>query len=245
MKLRICLKSAQAFDPVAYQAEGIGVEIQSFVMPAENPEWTLRLVEQWKEKLDGFRGPVATHGPFADLRPVSLDAGIAALSRQRYLDHLKIAHSLGAEYAVFHSQIMPTTPDRTQTLINGASGRFWKDLLEESEFAGDIYIENVFETQPEPLRKYIRSVNHPRIHLLLDIGHQKLSRQPLADWLQVLGPYIRVLHVHDNNRLIDLHEKPGESVRLQVLDYIRENPVDLSLEYPVQSPEEARKDWTL
>ncbi len=245
MKLRICIKNPKDFDPIRFDAAGVGVEIQSFVMPSENRAWTESTAVQWEEKLQDFSGPVATHGPFVDLRPVSPDVGIAALSRERYREHLGMAHRLGAEYAVFHSQIMPTTLPRTQTLINGASGRFWRELLEESEYEGLILIENVFEKQPQPILNYLRSVDHPRVKLLLDIGHQKLSKQPLEEWLHSLHPWIHTLHVHDNNRYVDLHEKPGESVRRQILDFARENPVDLSLEYPILSPEEAREDWQI
>ncbi|HLS53042.1 MAG TPA: hypothetical protein VK031_03650, partial [Tissierellaceae bacterium] len=71
----------------------------------------------------------------------------------------------------------------------------------------------------------------------LDIGHAKLGKVPLEEWISQLNDYISYIHIHSNDGLYDRHleltDKEIERLYL-LLDKYKLNPI-LSLEYKIDN----------
>lgn len=243
MTLRMAWKDPNTWDPNAWETCGIGVEIQSFVLPmteSKEQEWE----EKWSEHLLKATISPGLHGPFIDMRPASMEKDIVAVTRKRYLESLQRAHRLGASYIVFHSQILPMHRGRTQSFINAATAPFWHEVLAETDFRGRVLIENVYEEDPNELKLYFRDMKHAQLGLLLDVGHAKLSGLPLEEWAVELGEQVEVIHIHDNDGLQDRHLPVADGTREEILRIYGTTDVAFTFEMPVASPGLLREEWS-
>lgn len=220
----------------------IGVEIQDLVEPNLSSEDIEKLIHRYKEKFKGFNNIKALHGPFLDLKPSSPDEKIREVSHFRYLYTIKAAKELEIDYLIFHSQINPYLNKPSLARLNNMQAReFWLKLLEEvPDYKGIILLENVFEETPDMLKELIETINLPNIKINLDMGHAKLGRVPLEEWIRELRDYIFYMHIHSNDGEYDVHQRPSEE-EIEHLYYLLDkyaiNPV-LSLEYKVDDTKE-------
>jgi len=232
------------FDEELFNKLNIGVEIQDFTAPNFSMKEIRDIINRYKEKLKGFQGLKSLHGPFLDLKPASPDFKIREVSYTRYLNALNIATELDFDYIIFHSQINPYLNEAiSEDYNNQQSKEFWEKILKETTFKGTILVENVFEESPEMLRKYIETIDNPSIKINLDIGHAKLGKVSLEEWIKCLGKYIEYIHIHSNNGLNDEHKEPSiEEIKnlYTLLDRYNIDPV-LSLEYKMNNIEEQIK----
>jgi len=232
------------FDEKSFNKLNLGVELQDFTDPNFSMKEIRDIKNRYKKKLKGFKGLKSLHGPFLDLKPASPDFKIREVSYRRYLNALNIASELDCDYIIFHSQINPYLNEAiSEDYNNQQSKEFWKEILKETNFKGIILIENVFEESPEMLRKYIETIDSPRIKINLDIGHAKLGRVSLEEWIKFLGKHIKYIHIHSNNGLKDEHKEPSrEEIKnlYTLLDKYNIDPV-LSLEYNMNNIEEEIK----
>ena len=215
----------------------MGVEIQDFTEPNLAKEEVESTVEKYKEKFKEFNGIKSLHGPFLDLKPASPDKLIREVSYNRYLETIKIGQSLEMDCIIFHSQINPKlNQPRIEELNNMQNREMWLSLLEETNYQGLILIENIFEESPYMLKNLIETINIDNIRINLDIGHVKLGKAPLEEWIRELKDYIVYMHIHSNDSLYDLHSAPSrEEVKelYGLLDKYKINPV-LALEYEIE-----------
>ncbi len=244
MKRKI-LKTLSTIDELyleEYKKLNIGVEIQDFTEPNLSLEEIKMIINQYKDRLKDFDNIKALHGPFLDLKPASPDKLIGEISYNRYLNTINIAKELDIDYIIFHSQINPyLNQPFLRELNNKQSKEFWEDILKEvPDYKGIILLENIFEETPSMIKELIETINLPNIKINLDIGHAKLGRVALEEWLSELKDYIAYIHVHSNDGLYDTHKSPTiEEIDnlYYLLDKYCINPV-LSLEYKVADLEE-------
>ena len=88
--------------------------------------------------------------------------------------------------------------------------------------------------------KYIQTVDLPGMKINLDIGHLKARNANLEEWIKELKDYIEYIHVHSNNGIYDLHQRPAEEEIFNFYDLLAKynlNPV-LALEYKFSNIEE-------
>ena len=72
-------------------------------------------------------------------------------------------------------------------------------------------LENVLEEEPGYLLDIVRSADHPRLGLCLDIGHvNAYSAVPVIEWLKRFAPYLRHFHLHNNDGSFDAHAPLNE-----------------------------------
>jgi len=217
----------------------LGVEIQDFVEPNLSSEDIKNTIHRYKEKFEGFNNFKALHGPFLDLKPASPDKMIREVSYFRYLYTIKAAKELKIDYLIFHSQINPLLNKPSMIKLNNMQAKeFWLKILDEvPDYEGIILLENIFEETPHMLKELIETIDLPNIRINLDIGHAKLGKVGLEDWIRGLKNYISYIHVHSNDGLYDTHQSPTKE-EIQKLYYLLDkyniNPV-LSLEYKVDN----------
>ena len=73
-------------------------------------------------------------------------------------------------------------------------------------------LENVMESSPETLVQIAAGVDDPRLSLCLDVGHANtcVSTTPPLDWVAPMSPWLRHVHLHNNEGDTDLHQPLGE-----------------------------------
>ncbi len=73
-----------------------------------------------------------------------------------------------------------------------------------------LVLENVWEEDPELHLELLERIKSPWFGFCLDIGHQhSFSRTTLDKWLQATWPYLKEVHLHDNDGSFDTHFPVG------------------------------------
>lgn len=222
-----------------FKSLNIGVEIQDFTEPNLSRDEISRIISGYKSKFKNFTNIKAMHGPFLDLKPSSPDKLIRNVSFNRYLDTIKIAQQLDIDYIIFHSQINPYLNHPSQRKLNNIQSKeFWEDILSKTiDYRGIILLENIFEETPNMLKELIETINLPNVKINLDIGHAKLGKVNLEEWIKELKDSIEYIHVHSNDGLYDNHQSLSRDEignLYSLLDKYNINPI-LSLEYKVSN----------
>ncbi|NLY44930.1 MAG: sugar phosphate isomerase/epimerase [Tissierella sp.] len=241
-----CIPSIDELDVELFNRLNIGVEIQDFTEPNLSEEQRRNIIDNYKRILVDFKGLKSLHGPFLDLKPSSPDLLIREVSYKRYLDTIHIATELDLDYLIFHSQINPYLNESFISDLNNKQAKeFWEKILEETNFKGTILIENIFEETPKMLKEYIDTIDFSNIKINLDIGHAKVGKASLEDWIVSLKDHISYMHIHSNNGLYDQHQSPDvQEIKTlyHLLDKYDIQPA-LSLEYKINDIEEEIKKY--
>lgn len=241
-----CIRSIDELDVDLFNRLDLGVEIQDFTEPNLSDSEKNKIVKDYKDAFKKFKGIKALHGPFLDLKPSSPDSLIREVSYKRYLDTMNIAAELEIDYIIFHSQINPHLNEAFISNLNNLQAKdFWDKILNETKYKGTIVVENIFEEGPKMLRDYIDIVGRPKIKINLDMGHAKLAKASLEDWIISLGDHISYMHIHSNNGLYDQHIAPLDNeirTLYHLLDKYNIQPI-ISLEYKINNLEEEIKKY--
>ncbi|MGN0959534.1 MAG: TIM barrel protein, partial [Coriobacteriales bacterium] len=151
------------------------------------------------------------HGVFFDIKPNSLDSAIAQRSRALMRQSLAIANRLGVRGVVFHSDIyggmrLSIPPE---VWLDSAEGLFRQLCAENRDLS--IYLENTIEQEPDQLVALAqRMADVPNFALALDYAHASLSATDGERWLREMGPFVRHVHLNDNDLYADRHWPVGE-----------------------------------
>jgi len=194
----------------------VGFEYNEFYMP-----WTLDnktdcdgLITQYK-LIPGIPSYTTIHGAFFDVLVFSDDNKIREVSELRVRQSLDIGMRLGCKGIVFHGNINPL-------LLNTAAGPLYeKHWLETTktfftkvckEHPGiNIYMENMWDTNPDNLANLASEMSSiENFGLCFDYAHANISPTDTKIWSEKLGPYIRHVHINDNDGKRDLHLALGD-----------------------------------
>ena len=199
-------------------------------------------VEKTSKALTGKNIPSTFHAPFMDLNPGAVDERVREVTVLRILQVLKRVPSFRPRVIVLHPGYDPRRYDGDVDLWLKNSLLTWKPLVKEAESLGvKMALENVFEENPEPLRRLLDEMNSPFLGYCLDAGHGNLfSEVPLEDWVDILGSRLLEIHLHDNHGEEDEHlplgrgsiDFPGlfsrlEEKKLQPIYTIEPHEIDL------------------
>lgn len=151
------------------------------------------------------------HGAFFDIVIFSYDEQIRNVSKMRMKQSMEIARELGVKGVIFHTN--------WNLLLNGEVYNnhaveliceYVEELLiEYSEI--DIYLENMFDDGPDILCRISEQLS--RYHnygVCFDYAHAIISKTDINYWLECLGPYMKHVHINDNDLQNDLHLAIGE-----------------------------------
>ncbi|MBI5664959.1 MAG: sugar phosphate isomerase/epimerase [Nitrospirae bacterium] len=164
-----------------------------------------------KKKLD-YNPQLSIHGPFMDLSPGGVDPKVREITIKRFSKTLDIAEVLRPRAIVFHSGYDKWKYDaRVDIWLEGCL-QTWRPINKRaSELGVKIAIENIFEDDPAHLGLLSKEMDSENFGICFDTGHFNLfSKIPLTEWLGIIKPYIKELHLHDNSRIADDHLAIGE-----------------------------------
>ena len=193
---------------------GLGFEFNDFFSPGalDDAAGTDAVIDEYMRE-EGRRLPSlrTSHGDFFDVLVFSEDARIREISEERIRQSIAISEKLKAKGTIFHSNICAEL--HMESYINNwidKNEAFWKRIcahFPDMEF----YLENMFDSDPEPIRELaVRMKDVPNFGICLDYAHAALTTTSEEIWYESLAPYIRHMHINDNDLISDLHLAAGD-----------------------------------
>lgn len=169
----------------------------------------------FREIADALRNAgcsVTIHAPFMDLRPGALDPRVRKVTVERLQQVFDLAPYFHPRSIVCHPSFDERYYVSTEEEWLRNSVDTWKRFLRIAEEMDTlIALENIYETDPQPLQRLITALASPCIRFCFDTGHfNAFARTPLEQWMDRMGPFIGQLHIHDNRGITDEHLPVGE-----------------------------------
>lgn len=150
------------------------------------------------------------HGAFLDIYVHSEDPLIRKASQDRVIQSLEIAKRMGLKGIVFHTGLLGNL--RTAGYLKGwkeKNVRFFTEIAERYP-EQNIYMENMFDEIPDMLAELAEELRDVKnFGVCLDYAHGAVTDCPCEKWVQTLAPYIRHMHINDNDLRVDLHQSVG------------------------------------
>lgn len=157
------------------------------------------------------------HLPFQDLAPGSADPLIREASRERLAAAVAMAQVYAPAHMVGHPIYNADSWDHDVQRWAACSADSWTAIMNSWPEHPPLYLENIFEQEPEPLALLMETLRDrgrdPGI--CFDVGHWHSfskggKRRNLKQWIATLAPWIRHLHLHDNDGSSDAHKGLGQ-----------------------------------
>lgn len=170
------------------------------------------ILKHVKRKLAGAKVRPSVHAPFFDLNPGALDPLIRQASCKRLQQALSFAAGLNARLMVIHPGIDKWRYPNLDQAWRALARESLQPLVERAAGHGcRVAIENIYEEGPELLAQLVDEFDSEWFGHCFDAGHWQLfGRQPMAQWLDVIGSRLFHLHLHDNHGKADEHLPVGE-----------------------------------
>lgn len=185
---------------------GLGVEGDYFCQ-AENMdgEKGLRAKADLAEMVKKYDVRVM-HAPFNELYPAAIDPRARELAMDRLNQAAEIAMEFGIKKMVVHSGYVPFV--YFKEWHHERSVEFWKEFMADKPDDFEICIENVLDDEPQMMVDIVKAIDDERVGLCLDVGHANiLSRTELTEWISAMAPYLKHMHIHNNNGEGDFHDE--------------------------------------
>jgi len=196
-------------------------EIEHFARQALNPEIAVdaAALERFSggdfarvaETLQRHDLNVTFHAPFVDLSAGSTDPAIRAVTRRRFEEILGLVPLFKPRTVVAHAGYDWQRYEYFRKTWMEHSVEFWGWAGERLNREGSqLMLENVYEHGPGEMLEMFERLRPHGVGLCLDCGHlTAFGRASLDEWLDVLGPFIGQLHLHDNLGQKDDHLPMG------------------------------------
>ena len=183
----------------------LGYEYNEFFVPSllDDEKELNSIIEKYKllnRKNDTL------HGVFFDVNFASADSKIKDISITRAKKSLEIANILNCKAVIFHTNYQTWIKNNNykKTWVEN-SKVVYKKLLDEFPNL-NIYVENMFDDDPYLLKELANSLkDEKRFGVCLDVSHAHISSTPMNIWFEELLPYIKHIHLNDNNKNEDSH----------------------------------------
>lgn len=191
-----------------------GFEYNDFFSPAvlEDDKCRESIIELYRCTA-GMPAYCTSHGAFFDITVFSDDARIYEASDYRVEQSLQTAMTLGAAGVVFHTNYIPNfnLSSYRQGWVD-KNAAYWGDkLLKYPKL--NIYIENMFDTDWELMAELGRRMSDKEnFGLCFDYAHAHVfgDETQIDRWVCELAPYVKHLHINDNDFCSDGHLALGE-----------------------------------
>jgi sugar phosphate isomerase/epimerase len=159
------------------------------------------------ENLHEHKLAITLHGPFIDLSAGSTDPAVRQLTRNRLKQLLKLVPLFRPQTVVCHAGYDRRRYGFFKEAWTENSLDMWSWLATRLTAEGArLMLENVYEDRPEDILNMFERLEDQGVGFCLDSGHMSaFGKAPLQEWLQVLGPWIGQLHLHDNHGDWDDH----------------------------------------
>lgn len=186
-----------------------GFEYNEFFSPAvlDDDKKQEEIISTYKDAKD-MPEYTTLHGAFLDVNVVSSDKEIFKASDLRVRQSIEAARHIGARAVVFHTNYIANFNQeayRDNWVLDNVV--YWKSILSEYEDI-DIYIENMFDMDWELISRLGEAMkDEPRFGICFDYAHAHVfgDESRIEEWVKALAPYVKHLHINDNDFISDLH----------------------------------------
>lgn len=191
---------------------GFGFEYNDFFSPdiLDDTKKLEELILRYRSV--GLPKRCTLHGAFLDVLIFSEDMEIRECSEMRVFQSIDAAKAIGAEAVVFHTNHNPLlTAESYRKNWLERNEHFWRKVLEKYSDIS-VYMENMFDDSPHMLAGLAEKLSDfKNFGVCLDYAHAvSFGRNtPIGGWVKSLAPYVRHLHINDNNLKDDLHLAVG------------------------------------
>lgn len=186
-------------------------EYNDFYMPdiMDNPARQEDIITYYGSYRNGF-GQDTIHGAFFDVTIHSYDPLIRDASKKRVLQSMEIASRMGVRGVVFHTgrifgyrnqEYLDNWEETNAAFFTGIADKYPKQ---------QILMENMFDEAPDilaGLAKRMRGIEN--FGICLDYAHAAISECSCREWIEMLAPFIRHIHINDNDLKNDQHRPVG------------------------------------
>lgn len=187
-------------------------EYNDFYLPEvlDNPGKQEEIIEFYAKYRSDFSEDTM-HGAFLDVTIHSSDPLIRDASILRVRQSMEIAKRMGLKGVVFHTgRLAGFRTESYLKLWQGINRQFFTQLAEDYP-EQQIYMENMFDEAPDVLAELAETMREiENFGVCLDYAHAALTDCPQQEWVEALAPYIRHIHLNDNDLQNDLHQPLGE-----------------------------------
>lgn len=223
-------------------------EYNDFYIPSvlEDDKLTDHIIERYARVRTNFSNDTI-HGAFLDVTIHSDDPLVREVSVLRVRQSMRIARRMGVRGVVFHTGRMAGfRQEYYDTIWLERNRQFFIELAEEYSEV-EIYMENMFDEKPDILARLAEQMKHVRnFGVCFDYAHAAITNEPLCVWVKTLAPYIRHMHINDNNLKSDLHGIIGEgSIDWAECDkLLRQNHIEGSVLIEMRNVDAQRRSIT-
>lgn len=152
------------------------------------------------------------HAPFMDLSLGAFDPRVRQVTVERMEQVIELLPLFPLSWVVCHAGYEARhyrhEQGRWQAHMVQSLSRLLPRLESNKIF---LMVENVFENDTAQLTALFQSLASPWLRFCLDVGHHHLySRTDVKVWLDDLGPFLGMVHLHDNHGLLDDHLALGQ-----------------------------------
>jgi sugar phosphate isomerase/epimerase len=157
---------------------------------------------------------VTLHGPFIDLNAGSSDPAIRGITRRRMEQLVELVPLFKPLTVICHAGYDTRRYGYFKENWSNHSTAFWSWMADQLAVHGArLMLENVYEDGPDDILFLFEKLKSRRVGFCLDTGHALAFGQSDIDaWLDLLGPYMGQLHLHDNNGKADEHLAIGSGI---------------------------------
>ena len=189
-------------------------EYNDFFLPSvlDDRKAQLEIINTYAKEIGDFAGDTI-HGAFLDVTLHSTDRLIREVSELRVRQSMDIAKEMGVRGVVFHTGRLYNFRD--ETYLNNwlnTNESFFRRMLEEYPDT-EIYMENMFDESSDMMARLgERMKDADRFGLCLDYAHARVYGTEEATWFCELAPYVKHMHINDNDGRNDLHQAVGAGI---------------------------------
>jgi len=179
-------------------------------------------IDMAKKALDGWRGRLGIHGPYAGFELDVSDREIRAMVQARLLAALDVCEKLGAVQMVIHSPYdrweadnLDNTARARQASIDAILATLAPVLARAADQGVVLALENIKDSDPDLRAAVVRAADSPALRLSVDTGHAFWAHRlagapPVADFVRAAGADLAHVHLQDSDGLADRHWPLGE-----------------------------------
>ena len=186
-------------------------EYNDFFLPSilDDQKKQLEIIESYSKVRTDFSNDTM-HGAFLDVTVHSMDKKIQEVSELRVRQSMDIAKEMGLRGVVFHTNRIYGFRDAAY-LKNwrDANKRFFAEICDAYPNQ-QIFMENMFDEGPDVLRDLAEEMQeYTNFGICLDYAHAVLSGTDTEEWMKELAPFMKHMHINDNDLKNDLHQAVG------------------------------------
>jgi sugar phosphate isomerase/epimerase len=200
------------------------LELQDFCEPGPLPaDWRERAAAA-RRLLDGWRGRLAIHGPYAGLDLASPDPDLRDLVRRRLDGGLDACAAVGADLMVVHSPVgawqhhnRRTAPDAEARRLDALEATLRPALARAEALGVTLALENIEDPDPADRTRIVDALASPALRASLDTGHAAYAHgrhggPPVDHYVAAAGGRLAHVHLQDADGYADRHWPPGDGV---------------------------------